>query len=141
MEKYIDEVFGNLIHDIDFIREYEVIFFNKKNKVELSVCADCYDDINDFHRQTFLTFENNKTEIIRKLEIAVTGYCINYYGVSKEEALKNIEIESIIVDHKCNVNKRIIGFVINDEYDPEMGIGIEMINEEVHAIGTQHLVC
>lgn len=81
-------------------------------------------------------------EIIHKLEGAVTEYCIKYYSVTnKEEIFNNVKLTTIVVENRCAEDKRLIGFVIDDKYDPEMGIGIEMINEEVNAIGTQHLVC
>jgi len=142
MSKYCDSTFGELIHDISYMRGYNINIFNHKIKAELEVNVDYFNDITDYHRQTFIEFEKNIVEIAHKLESAVIQYCSKHYGVSnKEDIFTNVRLATIIIENRCTEDNRIIGFVIDDEYDSEMGIGIEMINEEIHAVGTQHLVC
>jgi len=142
MSKYIDKVFGEIIHDIYFIKDYEITIFDQNHKVKLIVQASTLERITEFHRDTFIEFEKHRFEIIKKLELKAIQYCGEKYGVSSDKnILSKLSLSSILINYNCDNENRIIGFVINDEYDPEMGIGIEMINEEVHAIGTQHLVC
>jgi len=142
MNKYIDNTFGGLLHKISFKKEYRIKIFSYEAKVKLKVDVDYFNDITDYHRQTFIEFEKNIFEIVNKLENAIIQYCSKHYGVSNnEDIFTNVRLATIIIENRCTEDNRIIGFVIDDEYDPEMGIGIEMINEEIHAIGTQHLVC
>jgi len=142
MNKFKDEVFGEIFHDIDFIKKYEIYIFNKNIKVHFCINVDEFSEISSHHRQTFIEFEKNKKEIIRKIENTAIEYCkTNYAALNENEILASLELVTIIIYRKCTKNERIIGFVIDDEYDLEMGIGIEMINEEIHAVGTQHLVC
>jgi|GEM_PF-1539646 len=142
MKKYVDIAFGELYHEIYFIRDYEINIFNQSFVAELEVEVSDFNRITNFHRLTFIEFEKNLNQIIKKVEVAVINYCNKFYNASnKDNIFQKLTLTNIGINGRCDKNKRIIGFVIDDEYDPEMGIGIEMINEEVHAIGTQHLVC
>ena len=141
MDKYIDEVFGEVYDDSDISKEYELDIFDKLFKPILHLDCFNFDEITDFQRQTFIEFEKNKQNIVEQIEQATIQYCKETYDVlNDDEIFNNVELVSIIIHDSCEDNKRIIGFLINDNYDIELGIGVQVINEQVHDIDNQYLI-
>jgi len=141
MDKYIDEVFGEVYDDSGIRKNYELDIFNKKFKPTLSLDRFSFDKVTDFQRQAFIEFEKNKQNIIEQIEQATIQYCKeNYQVLNDDEIFNNVQLVSIIIHRKCEDNKRIIGFLINDNYDIELGIGVQVINEQVHDIDNQYLI-
>jgi len=141
MDKYIDEVFGELIHDITFKKKYHINIFNQESTVDISTRAFEFSEITQYQRQTFIEFEKKKDEIIKAVEQAVIQYCKATYDVSNEdEIFPNVELETIVIHRDSEENKRKVGFIISDEYNMEEGIGIQIINEKIHDIHNQYLI-
>lgn len=148
MKKINDEVFGELVYENSFWRRfYSITIFSREITTQLIVDsyndADDGSDINDNQRNAFINFESDQSRIITEIERSVLEYYQRMAQNKKilfNNILEFIELKNLKFDYTDVGEERMMGFIFDASFDPELGIGILVLNEKVAEVGAQDIV-
>lgn len=138
-----DEVFGELYNkELLWLRPYEIEIFHTLYPIELNVYTyeDDGSDITQNQRDTFINFELNKKNILDNVEKEIQKYCYEKIQIAELESIKKVILKYLKIIHTEIGEDRQLGFIFDSIFDPELGIGVLVINEQVVAVGVQDIV-
>ncbi|MGN5725156.1 DUF6985 domain-containing protein [Acinetobacter calcoaceticus] len=139
-----DNVFGELYNkELLWLRPYEIEIFHTLYPIELNVYTyeDDGSDITQNQRDTFINFELNKKNILDNVEKEIQKYCYEKFQIAELESIKKMVILRYLkIIHTEVGEDRQLGFIFDSIFDPELGIGVLVINEQVVAVGVQDIV-
>jgi hypothetical protein len=151
MVTFDDPVFGLLRFDYTGYRSYALDLFGGPTETLLRVEADGPDDITDGQRRAFVAFREHEAAIVSQVVLALSGY------LRAEDAHSDaaggappVDLEdracrpTLWLRHFCflysSSGDRRIGFVFEGGPDPELGIGVLVVDEVVKQAGAQDFV-
>lgn len=151
------QVFGKLIYDIYWKRDFSISFLNKEVQVTLVVAGDEDADFEECQIQAFQEFNQDITKITVDVENSIYQYYLSVcdenrmrFGEQSDELsplineLRELEplitLKQIIVVESFDINEREIGFVIDAMWEPELGIGVKCVNGKVVEVGNQDII-
>ncbi|EPQ2473629.1 TPA: hypothetical protein ACHYTA_002588 [Acinetobacter baumannii] len=138
-----DNVFGELYNkELLWLRPYEIEIFHTLYPIELNVYSyeDDGSDITQNQRDTFINFELNKKNILDNVEKEIQKYCYEKFQIAELEGIKKVILKYLKIIHTEVGEDRKLGFIFDSIFDPELGIGVLVINEQVVEVGVQDIV-
>ncbi|MEJ7582190.1 hypothetical protein WKI22_16925 [Acinetobacter baumannii] len=138
-----DNVFGELYNkELLWLRPYEIEIFHTLYPIELNVYTyeDDGSDITQNQRDTFINFEVNKKNILDNVEKEIQKYCYEKFQIAELEGIKKVILKYLKIIHTEVGEDRKLGFIFDSIFDPELGIGVLVINEQVVEVGVQDIV-
>ncbi|EOC9310420.1 hypothetical protein ACJCFO_001502 [Acinetobacter baumannii] len=138
-----DNVFGELYNkELLWLRPYEIEIFHTLYPIELNVYTyeDDGSDITQNQRDTFINFELNKKNILDNVEKEIQKYCYEKFQIAELEGIKKVILKYLKIIHTEVGEDRKLGFIFDSIFDPELGIGVLAINEQVVEVGVQDIV-
>lgn len=138
-----DNVFGELYNkELLWLRPYEIEIFHTLYPIELNVYTyeDDGSDITQNQRDTFINFELNKKKILDNVEKEIQKYCYEKFQIAELEGIKKVILKYLKIIHTEVGEDRKLGFIFDSIFDPELGIGVLVINEQVVEVGVQDIV-
>lgn len=138
-----DNVFGELYNkELLWLRSYEIEIFHTLYPIELNVYTyeDDGSDITQNQRDTFINFELNKKNILDNVEKEIQKYCYEKFQIAELEGIKKVILKYLKIIHTEVGEDRKLGFIFDSIFDPELGIGVLVINEQVVEVGVQDIV-
>ena len=152
-----DEIFGVLTLDYTWRKDYVLDMFGVRVSTLIRVEADAKDSITDNQRRAFLAYLEDEKRIVLDVETAV----LNYYQSNVQSFRANFGDDVRDVNSPVSVNlssfsrllslrhicflysgdaDRKVGFVFDARFDPEMGVGVLIVNEVVEQVSVQDIV-
>lgn len=130
-----DLVLGELTFDMWWFREYEITVFGRKYLVPLIVQTFDEDGISDNQREAFLEFEKNKNSIISSMEIAILAYYKENFSPNAN-SIEDVStlVELLKIKILSSDDLRELGFIFNASFDPELGVGVLVVNENIEEV-------
>ncbi|EOY6916251.1 DUF6985 domain-containing protein [Acinetobacter baumannii] len=138
-----DNVFGELYNkELLWLRPYEIEIFHTLYPIELNVYTyeDDGSDITQNLRDTFINFELNKKNILDNVEKEIQKYCYEKFQIAELEGIKKVILKYLKIIHTEVGEDRKLGFIFDSIFDPELSIGVLVINEQVVEVGVQDIV-
>lgn len=138
-----DNIFGELYNkELLWLRPYEIEIFHTLYPIELNVYTyeDDGSDITQNQRDTFINFELNKKNILDNVEKEIQKYCYEKFQIAELEGIKKVILKYLKIIHTEVGEDRKLGFIFDSIFDPELGIGVLVINEQVVEVGVQDIV-
>jgi len=154
-----DYVFGTISYKNIWRGETSITFFEKTVNIDLYINGDEDEEISPIQRDSFVSFKENESRIVKEAEDKVYDY---YLGViedyramqlSEELADKNtprissvkelaylVQPISLLIDYDYHDGTRRIGILCDCTWEPEHGVGISIVNEKVSKVGFQDIV-
>ena len=143
MEPIVDPVIGSLqfAHHC-WNRSFQVRSFGKDVEVPLRVENE---QIDETDRATFAAFVREIEKIIPDVEAAVDGYYrANFASADGAPASVTSLGELVSLHHSAILYSRPgvrnVGFVFDADFDPELGVGVLVVNEAVVRTSVQDIV-
>ena len=138
-------------------RNYQVPFLTTERAVVLVVYGEDDADFEDAQYEAFKEFEANSNVILEEVEKALFEYYSSLFAgnrekfesqademspmISKREELDDlVSLKKIIVMESFDTESGEIGFVLDAIWNPELGVGIKVVNGKVEAVGTRDIV-
>ncbi|EPU8832603.1 DUF6985 domain-containing protein [Acinetobacter baumannii] len=138
-----DNVFGELYNkELLWLRPYEIEIFHTLYPIELNVYTyeDDGSDITQNQRDTFINFELNKKNILDNVKKEIQKYCYEKFQIAELEGIKKVILKYLKIIHTEVGEDRKLGFIFDSIFDPELSIGVLVINEQVVEVGVQDIV-
>ena len=143
----IDEVFGELTFTFAWTKDVDQTFYGKNFKAGLIVDGNDEDEtILEEQREAYKRFQENESEIIAKAERAVYEYynevCYSIASpqIKESEIADHVELTGIVFPMVLKRGEISIGFLFEADCDPEHGIGVKIINDEIEEVSTQDIL-
>ncbi|HOV27537.1 MAG TPA: hypothetical protein PK566_14425 [Pseudobacteroides sp.] len=148
-----DELFGNLEYDYLWQGKMELFIFNQNNTITLSIeCEDEDEDITDVQRESMIKFEKNKEKITKEIEKEIFNYYQSICSLKREKRVADIDKIAPIIQsveevgrlvkpvnfYIKNSDERTIAILFDCTWDFDLGVGVEIVNEEVIRVGVQN---
>lgn len=151
------KVFGELSYDVYWQRDYSIDFLKKERKVILAIDGDNDMDFEESQYRAFEELEANKDAIVKKVEDQLFKHylsecdenrakfgsdasCLSPVIYEKENLEDLVNLKQVIIMESFDENSREIGFVFDAKWNPELGVGVKVVNGEVELVGTQDIV-
>lgn len=154
-----DEIFGELTYNDLWIGSSDIIIFEKKQDVILTIYSEEDKDLTDNQKQAFIQFKIHLSKIIQELEYRIFEYYQEIYNdyramesndaqrdkiaphiSSVKELSKLITVTHLHLTYDFGDNIRRIGILCECTWEKEHGLGISIQNEKVVEIGFQDIV-
>jgi hypothetical protein len=153
-----DDALGELRYDGYWIRPYRLELFGKLSDVTLMVIGDEDSPIEDAQREAYLAFEKNKADLLSIAERAVFSHyqknCAEYRRrvgpaladkvaplIQDPVALGSIvRPKEVVVRESFGEPDRVVGISFDCTWDPDLGIAVKFVNEQLNDFGTQHIL-
>lgn len=150
-------ILGNIEHDEFWTRKYETIFLGNIVKGELTIRGEIDEEIEKLQIEAFEQFSLNEKEIILNVEEKIFEYYCDiveeyrdrlgesadqYAPIIKEkQELENLlEFEAVYIPYSFNEDERVVGLLFESKWEPEHGLGVKIVNEEIVELGFQDIV-
>ena len=134
-----DPVLGELTFDVWWSREYEITIFDCKKLVPLVIQTFDNESISNKQRDTFLEFERNKGSIISSIEIAILTYYKENFDANVVEDITAL-VNLLRIKIMSSDDMRELGFIFDASFDPELGVGVLLINESIEEVDVQDIL-
>lgn len=134
-----DPVLGELTFDVWWSREYEITIFDCKKLVPLVIQTFDNESISNKQRDTFLEFERNKSSIISSIEIAILTYYKENFDANVVEDITAL-VNLLRIKIMSSDDMRELGFIFDASFDPELGVGVLLINESIEEVDVQDIL-
>lgn len=135
----------------------EVIFFKKNIKVNIGINGKDNAVFEQTQIDAFKNFFNNIEKILLEAEKAIYSYyqevCPDYRDrledsadefapiiTSNEEVASLVQLTEVIFPWSFGKDVREIGLLLNCIWEPEHGLAVKFVNEEVVEVGYQDIV-
>ncbi|KEQ12244.1 hypothetical protein GZ78_27855 [Endozoicomonas numazuensis] len=152
-----DNVFGRIVYDLYWKRSYTLSFLNKDRDITLVIDGDEDGDFEDSQYKAFQNFEAIKTSLIPDVEDNLFKYYLanisenrDKFGIqsdkmaplifNKEGLDTLLDLKQVVVIESFDSNDLNIGLVFDAKWEPELGIGVKLINGKLVEIGYQDIV-
>lgn len=147
-----DEVFGEIQFETMWQKKDSYVLYGKEFEIILFVQGDESEIPTSIQKEAYIEFNNKKTVLLNEIEEKIFDYyhsvCEEYREMYGEEAdlyapivdepsqLKGfVKPQSIMIPKQKD--KRIVNILFKTKWDLEMGIGIQLVDEQIEIIGVQ----
>ena len=153
-----DTLFGAMTYDSRWVGRYSYELFGKVVNVKLVVPCDEGDEIEPAQREAFSAFNAMRDELTKQAEAAIFTYYQSEVDewrdqVGEESAdslaplisqpaelASLIEATDIIIQRTYDSEDRVVGLLFSCSWDPELGLAVKFLNEEIEEVGPQDIV-
>lgn len=152
-----DEVFGKIAYDIYWKRSYTLPFLGIDRDISLVIDGDEDSDFEDSQYKAFESFEEVKSALMLGVENGLYEYYQSNVSenrakfgeqadelspiISSKEELNNLlKPKQVIVMESFELDDLNIGLVFEAKWEPELGIGVKLVNGKLVEIGHQDIV-
>lgn len=150
----INSVFGELTYEYGWNSKTTIDWYGKMINVDLVVSGEEDEEIDSLQCESYEKFKLAWSDIKDSILERVLSYYINlrnelgygddsnenYPAISNIDEIKNIiTLDSIVVPLSGVYDGRSIALAFHCEWDAENGLGIILVNEEIHDIGYQDI--
>ncbi|MBN9358411.1 MAG: hypothetical protein J0I15_18340, partial [Herbaspirillum huttiense] len=153
-----DDVFGDLEYQYGWTRPYTYPLFGDLINVKLIVPCDVGAEIEEEQREAFLIFDKKKSQLMLLAEQSLFDY---YQRITDEyRSIVGVEIcdmrcpkienslqlkslirpTEIVIQQSFGTGDRVVGVLFQCTWEPELGLAVKFVNEEVEEVGTQDIV-
>jgi hypothetical protein len=158
MVSLVDNVFGSLELDYCWYKNEAIHIFGMDYFTPIRVAADQQDEITENQREAYKEYCKEKKMIIEKVENAVYTYYLDNVTAMRSNSLENkrdlcvpiqpsmiefsrlISLDYIRFLYSKNTSVRKIGFVFDAKFDPELGVGVLVVNGQISEVSVQDIV-
>jgi hypothetical protein len=157
MKEINHDIFGRITFDYSWEREQEINFFGKKSLITLVINGEEDTDFEQSQINSFINFMANKNKYLAEAEKEIFKYyqevCPEYRDrlgdtadefapiVSSNEEIGNLaELTQIIFPYSFGKETRKVGLLLNCTWEPEHGLAVKFVNEEITKVGYQDIV-
>ena len=146
----INSVFGELTYEYGWNGKTTIDWYGEMINVDLVVSGEEDEEIDSLQCESYEKFKLAWSDIKDSILERVLSYYINlrnelgygddsnenYPAISNIDEIKNIiTLDSIVVPLSGVYDGRSIALAFHCEWDAENGLGIILVNEEIHDIG------
>ncbi|WP_294413317.1 DUF2004 domain-containing protein [uncultured Ruminococcus sp.] len=150
----INSVFGELTYEYGWNGKTTIDWYGEMINVDLVVSGEEDEEIDSLQCESYEKFKLAWSDIKDSILERVLSYYINlrnelgygddsnenYPAISNIDEIKNIiTLDSIVVPLSGVYDGRSIALAFHCEWDAENGLGIILVNEEIHDIGYQDI--
>jgi hypothetical protein len=153
-----DDVLGKLAYDYGWTREYTYPLMGRTVAVTLVIPCDDGAKIEEAQREAFARFDASKDRLMISVERSIFDYyrsiCDAYrerLGVEFADArapkihdigqlASLVNPTELIVQQSFKSGARIIGLLFRCSWDPELGLAVRLVDEQVDEVGAQDIV-
>jgi hypothetical protein len=158
MQRLQDDVFGDLDYQYGWTRPYTYPLFGDLINVKLIVPCDVGAEIEEEQREAFLIFDKKKSQLMLLAEQSLFDYyqriCDEYRSIVGAELCdmrcpkieNSLQLKSlirpteIVIQQSFGTGDRVVGVLFQCTWEPELGLAVKFVNEEVEEVGTQDIV-
>ena len=153
-----DALFGELEYDLSWCGKCTWTIFGRD--VITPLIISCYEpeEITDYQRHAFAAFEERKIEFTKLSEEAIFQYYLELlpeyrerFGDFADKLAPRVsdlrDMGSLVIPAEVIVQRsigeareRIIGLLFTCTWEPELGLAVKFINEQLREVGTQDIV-
>ena len=147
-----DEVFGEIQFETMWQKKDSYVLYGKEFEIILFVQGDENEIPTSMQKEAYIEFNNKKIVLLNEIEDKIFNYylsvCEEYRGMYGEDAdlyapivdepsqLKGfVKPQSIMIPKQKD--KRVVNILFKTKWDLEMGIGIQLVDEQVNIVGGQ----
>lgn len=147
-----DEVFGEIQFETMWQKKDSYVLYGKEFEIILFVQGDENEIPTSMQKEVYIEFNNKKIVLLNEIEEKIFNYylsvCEEYRGMYGEDAdlyapivdepsqLKGfVKPQSIMIPKQKD--KRVVNVLFKTKWDLEMGIGIQLVDEQVEIVGAQ----
>lgn len=150
----INSVFGELTYEYGWNGKTTIDWYGEMISVDLVVSGEEDEEIDSLQCESYEKFKLAWSDIKDSILERVLSYYINlrnelgygddsnenYPAISNIDEIKNIiTLDSIVVPLSVVYDGRSIALAFHCGWDAENGLGIILVNEEIHDIGYQDI--
>jgi hypothetical protein len=152
-----DEAFGELRFEHLWVRDYRLQLFGREHPVRLLVEGEEGVPVEQAQREAYLRFEKRKDQLLKQAEDALFAH---YQEVApeyraqfgrradelapdlrdKQELARLVQPKEIIFQESYEPDQRVVGILFDCSWQPELGVAVKFVNEEVDEVGPQDIV-
>lgn len=158
MKTMFDSALGEMSYDYGWTKNHAIRLFGEIANVKLVVPCEENDEIEDCQRVAFLNFEKNKDLFIHQAEVAIFKYylsiCDEYRQklsagsaakmvplIERKEQLKSlIHADQLLIQQSFGSGERVVGLLFTCSWEPELGLAVKFVDEEIEEVGPQDIV-
>ncbi len=157
MNEIFHDVFGKIIYNTYWNRAYNVFFLGKEVMVTLVIDGDEDGEFEPSQVLAFQYFDKNKSILMKAVEeMLFKNYKETYkenrmrYTDNADEVLPEISsanqlsevisITKVIISETFDEESKEVGLMFDASWEPELGIGVKIINGDVAEVGTQDII-
>ena len=147
-----DEVFGEIQFETMWQKKDSYVLYGKEFEIILFVQGDESEISTSIQKEAYIEFNNKKVRLLKEIEEKIFSYyqsvCDEYRDMYGEDAdlyapivdepgqLKGfVKPQSIMIPKQKD--KRVVNVLFKTKWDLEMGIGIQLVDEQVEIVGAQ----
>ncbi len=152
-----DPVFGDVTYNCGWKGAVTLPIWGGSVLVRLVVPCDEDSEVEDDQRQAFLKFKGNLNELVQKSIDAVFAcyqrHVQEYRTMlgdladkmapligSREEMERLLSPTELVVQQTFGSGERVIGLLFDCSWEPNLGLAVKFVNEEVEQVGPQDIV-
>lgn len=151
------EIFGKIQFDYSWERIVKVAFGGKERLVTLVINGEEDASFEQSQINSFIKFFNDKDKYLLEAENEIFKYyqevCSDYRDrleedvdefapivSGKKEFDKLVELTQIFIPYSFGEDIRKVGLLFNCTWEPEHGLAVKFINEEIVEVGYQDII-
>lgn len=153
-----DPDFGKLSYEYGWVGSFAYEIFEEMHKIRLFIPCDSDAPIEQKQRQAFRNFQSIKNNLSHQIEAAIYSYYNSVVGeyrdrLGNEFADKMAPILSqpsqiadlvtpteIMLQQAFDSTDRIVGLLFDCTWEPELGLAVKIVNENIEEVGIQDIV-
>nr|WP_198985034.1 hypothetical protein [Herbaspirillum sp. ASV7] len=158
MQVLHDDAFGDLEYQYGWARPYTYLLWGETTNVKMIIPCDEGADIEKAQREAFIYFDAQKNQLMPLIEQSMFDY---YQGICDEyrstlgtefsdarcpkiktpSQLKSlVKPTEIVIQQSFGSEERVVGLLFQCTWEPELGLAVKIVNEEIEEVGTQDIV-
>lgn len=151
-----DKDLGVLTYTDFWERSETIEMFGKPYSVTLVFVGEPDEGIAESQRRAFASFDQDRSEILRRAELSLLDYYqridpemrvgleTGAHGVAPLVSSVN-ELGGVLTPTEITFpdrpgQGRVVGLLFDCTWDPELGVGVKLVDERVAQVGTQDIV-
>jgi hypothetical protein len=151
-----DDVVGELNYTDFWERTEEIDLFGRRYSVTIIFAGEADAGLGESQRQAFAAFQRDRVGCLRRAEVALLEHYRRIHpdvssqlgesadalapAVSTAQDLARVLTPTEISFPPADGGRRVVGLLLDCTWDPELGVGVKLVDEEVKQVGTQDLV-
>lgn len=152
-----DKVFGKIVYDIYWKRPYSLFFLGKDRYITLVIDGDKDGDFEDSQYKAFKWFEESKSSLMIDVENRLYEYYLANLSenrarfgdqadelspmiFSKDGLEGLLQLKQAIVMESFDLDDLSVGLIFDSKWEPELGVGVKIVNGKLAEVGHQDIV-
>lgn len=158
MREHSDPVLGHLIYDFGWTRDYQMEFWGRNYDVRLVIPCDDDSEIETEQREAFRRFEESRTSLLCQAQDRIL---FHYQRIAPErrtqvgpsladrmvpmiaapgDIAELVTPKELLIQQSLGSGERLIGLLFDCTWDPDLGLAVKIVDEEVIEVGPQDII-